>query len=128
RISLPTLGVIAYATIFVGGVLTGLASDASLYAAGFVLVIGFDKMYNVFIRTLRMRIIPRHDLGKTTGLIVMLNNLSQPLAGLLVTAFAGRYGAGLVITALSLITGLLGPLVAVIWLRRTPRPVVLDPH
>jgi hypothetical protein len=65
-------------------------------------------------------------LGKTTGLIVMLNNLSQPVAGLMVSLFAGVYGAGAVIVALSLVTGLLGPLVATIWLRRTMRPVALD--
>jgi len=47
-------------------------------------------MFNVFIRTLRMKIIPRQDLGKTTGLIVMLNNLSQPLAGLLVVTILRR--------------------------------------
>jgi MFS family permease len=127
-ISLPTLGVVACAAIFVGGILTGLASHTSPYAVGFILIIGFDKMYNVFIRTLRMRIIPHEDLGKTTGLIVMLNNLSQPLAGLLVSAFAGRYGAGFIIAVLSLVMGCLGPLVAIVWLRRTPRPVVLDQH
>jgi hypothetical protein len=56
----------------------------------------------------------------------MLNNLSQPVAGLLVSLFAGVYGAGAVIVSLSLVTSLLGPLVAAIWLRRTMRPVALD--
>ncbi len=43
-------------------------------------MIGFDKMFNVYIRSLRQKLIPPRDLGKTTGVIVMLNNLSQPLA------------------------------------------------
>jgi hypothetical protein len=124
--SLQVWGVIGYAMIFAGGAVSGLASHAHLYALGFVLIVGFDKMFSVFIRSLRMKIIPREDLGKTTGLIIMLNNLSQPLAGLLVSLFAGIYGAGAIIVALSLFMGLLGPLLAAIWLRRTARPVVLD--
>lgn len=124
--SLQALGLTGYAMIFLGGILTGLASHANLYALGFVLVVGFDKMFSVVIRTLRMMIIPRQDLGKTSGLIIMLNNLSQPLAGLLVSLFAGAHGAGVVIVALSLAMGLLGPLVAIIWLRRSALPVALD--
>ena len=118
--ALGTLGLVAYVMIFIGGLLTGLAPDARVYAVGFVLVVGFDKMFNVFIRSLRMRTIPRQDLGKTTGLIVMLNNLSQPLAGLLVSGFAGFYGAGMVIAALSVVMGGLGVVVGAIWLRRAP--------
>ncbi|MGC2779934.1 MAG: MFS transporter [Bradyrhizobium sp.] len=115
---LPLLGLLGYAMIFVGGLTTGLATRADLYAAGFVLVIGFDKMFSVYIRTLRMTLIPRQDIGKTTGLIVMLNNLSQPLAGLAVGLFAGSSGAGAVIVMLSLLMGLLGAIVAAAWLRR----------
>jgi len=128
--ALEILGLVAYVMIFIGGMVTGLASHAQshahIYALGFILVIGFDKMFNVFIRTLRVRIIPRQDLGKTTGLIVMLNNLSQPLAGLLVSAFAGLYGAGVVISALSLAMGVLGLLAGTIWLRRATRATVMD--
>jgi MFS family permease len=126
-VALGTLGVVAYVMILIGGIVTGLASHPHVYVLGFILVIGFDKMFNVFIRTLRMRIIPRQDLGKTTGLIVMLNNLSQPLAGLLVSAFAGLYGAGIVISALSFVMGFLGLLVGALWLRRATRPVLDQP-
>jgi hypothetical protein len=48
------------------------------------------------------------DLGKTTGLIVMLNNLSQPVAGLLVGVFAGQANAQGVITAMTVGMGILG--------------------
>src|SRR4051794_1465194 len=125
-VALGTLGVVAYAMIFIGGIVTGLASGAHVYALGFILVVGFDKMFNVFVRTLRVRIIPRQDLGKTTGLIVMLNNLSQPLAGLLVSAFAGLYGASAVISTLALVMAFLGLLVGAFWLRRATRPAALD--
>jgi MFS family permease len=124
--ALGRLGVVAYVMIFIGGIITGLASHAHVYALGFILVVGFDKMFNVFVRTLRVKIIPRQDLGKTTGLVVMLNNLSQPLAGLLVSAFAASYGAGMVISALSLAMGCLGLLAAAIWSRRATSPAALD--
>jgi MFS family permease len=65
----------------------------------------------------RQRIIPIQDFGKTTGLIVMLNNLSQPVAGLLVGVFAGLSGAGGVILGLSAVMGLIGALIAAMRLR-----------
>ena len=110
---LGALGSVSFTMIFLGAVMTGAGTGPFLYAAGFVLVVGFDKMFNVYIRSLRQRIIPRQDYGKTTGLIVMLNNLSQPLAGLLVGLFAGLAGAGGVILALSAVMGLTGVLIMV---------------
>ena len=106
--ALRKLGLVSYALIFVGGALTAVAPSPWLYAAGFVLVIGFDKMFNVFIRAGRQKIIPLGDYGKTTGVVVMLNNLTQPLAGLLVGAAAGLQQTGWTILALSLAMGLLG--------------------
>jgi hypothetical protein len=61
--------------------MTGAGTGPLIYLVGFVAVIGFDKMFNVYIRSLRQRIIPPQDFGKTTGLIVMLNSPSQPMAG-----------------------------------------------
>jgi hypothetical protein len=43
-----------------------------------------------------------------------------------VSAFAGLYGAGVVISALSLVMGLVGLLAGTIWLRRATRPTVMD--
>ena len=48
------------------------------------------------------------DFGKTVGLIALLNNLTQPLAGLLVGLCATRLGAGPVILALTLCMALIG--------------------
>lgn len=124
--SLNLLGGTAYLMIFLGGLVSGLASEANIYALGFLLIIGFDKMFNVFIRSMRMRLIPRQDLGKTTGLIVMLNNLSQPLAGLLVTIFAGICGVGNLIAVLSLFMGMLGILIGYLWLRQSLQEVTAE--
>ncbi|MGF7208440.1 MFS family permease [Skermanella aerolata] len=117
-VPLGVLGSVSFTMIFLGAVMTGAGTGPFLYATGFVVVVGFDKMFNVYIRSLRQRIIPRQDYGKTTGLIVMLNNLSQPLAGLLVGVFAGLSGAGGVILALSAVMGLTGVLITVARWRR----------
>jgi MFS family permease len=111
------MGAIAYAAIFLGGVLTAIGSSYGVYAAGFILVMGFDKMFNVYIRSLRQKIIPQKDFGKTTGVIITLNNLSQPLAGLLVSLFSGSGHLGIVIGGISLVMGAIGIIVAV-----TPAP------
>lgn len=116
-LSLRTLGIIATLFTCLGGFLSGLAPGLPLYAVGFVLVIGFDKMFSVFIRSLRQQIIPSGDFGKTTGLIVLLNNLSQPLAGLIVAGAAGMVSTGLLITLLTAGASLICLVAALLLLR-----------
>jgi len=122
-LTLKTMLVVSYVCIFAGGLLTAVATSAWAYTLGFLLVIGFDKMFSVCIRSFRQKVIPRNDLGKTTGVIVLLNNLSQPLAGLVVGMFAGQAQSRGVILALTLGMGLLGisamaGVLAQRWLRR----------
>jgi len=74
------------------------------------MVVGFDKMFSVYIRTRRLQVIPAADLGKTTGLIVLLNNVTQPIAGLVVGLFSGHAHAPAVIAAMTVAMGLLGGL------------------
>jgi hypothetical protein len=62
------------------------------YVLGFLLIVGFEKMFNVDMRTIRQRVIPPQDFGKTVGVITLLNNVSQPLAGLLVALLASSLG------------------------------------
>jgi MFS family permease len=106
--SLRTLGGLSFSLIFAGGVLTALSASGWGYLLGFLLVVGFDKMFSIYIRSLRQKIIPPKDLGKTTGVIVMLNNLSQPAAGLVVGLFASAKQAQSVILVLTLVMGGLG--------------------
>ena len=115
-LSLRTLGLVSYTVMLAGGLLTGLAPNFWIYTAGFLLVIGFDKMFNVYIRSLRQKLIPPKDLGKTTGVIVMFNNLSQPLAGMLVGVFAGVMEGRGVILGLAGVMGVIGGVM--VWVRR----------
>ena len=81
--------------------MTALAPNPALYAFGYLLVVGFDKMFAVYMPSLRQRLIPAQDFGKTTGVMVMLNNLSQPLAGALVGLTQGPGEARSLILAIS---------------------------
>jgi len=96
RASLPlkVLGGLSYSMIAVGALITALSPNVWAYAVGFLLLTGFDKMFNVYIRSTRQRIIPVQDFGKTVGVLTLLNNLSQPLAGVLIALVGGRMGCG----------------------------------
>ena len=111
---LKTLGGLSFISILLGGAITAFSHHMAVYTVGFLLVTGFDKMFSVFIRSRRQKIIPPGDLGKTTGVIVLLNNLTQPLAGLVVGVFAAKLEVTLVILALTLGMGLLG---AAVWVQ-----------
>ncbi|WP_201860928.1 MFS transporter [Microvirga soli] len=112
-IPLRAMGAIGYTAIFIGGLLTAISPNYGIYAAGYILVLGFDKMFTIYIRSLRQKIIPQKDFGKTTGAMITVNNLSQPLAGLLVGLFSGPGSLGLVIGGISLVMGAIGVIVAI---------------
>ncbi|MBB5542744.1 MFS transporter [Paraburkholderia fungorum] len=108
-----TLGLLAFVSICAGGVIAGASAAPWGYAVGFLLIVGFDKMFNVYIRSARQKIIPPEDYGKTTGVVILLNNTTQPLAGLLVGIFSARAQTGLLIVALSLAMGCIGATVSI---------------
>lgn len=94
--------------IATGAFISALSPSLLGYVLGFLLIAGFDKMFNVYIRTIRQRVIPPQDFGKTVGVITLLNNMSQPLAGLLVALLAAPLGTQTVILILAVLTTILG--------------------
>ncbi|ACC74534.1 MFS transporter [Paraburkholderia phymatum] len=111
RIPRKALGRVSFLAIFAGGLLAGLSPSVWGYVAGFLLIVGFDKMFSIYIRSVRQAIIPAKDYGKTLGVVIMLNNLTQPLAGLLVGMFAGNGRMSEVVVGISLGMGALGAVV-----------------
>lgn len=122
RVTLPmrVLGGIAYSMICAGAFICALSPNLGGYVLGFLLIVGFDKMFNVYMRSIRQRVIPTQDFGKTVGVITLLNNLSQPLAGLLVALLATPWGTQSVMLALSMMSTLLG--VTALWWFAKARP------
>ena len=117
RATLPLklLGGVSYGLIAVGALIMAISPNLWVYALGFLLVIGFDKMYSVYMRSVRQKVIPVQDFGKTVGVITLLNNLPQPLAGLLIAVLAAPLGTQTVILLLTGITALIGVAVALGW-------------
>ncbi|MEE5126452.1 MFS transporter [Pseudomonas alliivorans] len=116
---LRVLGAVSYVAITGGALASALSPSFSGYVAGFLLIVGFDKMFNVYMRSIRQQVIPREDFGKTVGVMTLLNNLSQPIAGLLVALLAGPLGIRVVIVAMALLTALLGGLALRVYAGRT---------
>jgi MFS family permease len=85
------MGGVSFIAMCLGALMTALSQHYLLYLAGFLLIIGFDKMFSIFLRSLRKELIPKENLGKSTGLLIMLNNIAQPIAGLIIAIFAGAF-------------------------------------
>lgn len=113
--SLNLMGRWSFGCVLVGGLIMAFGTSPWQYALGFVTVIGFDKMFSVYVRSLRQTIIPPGDYGKTTGVVIMLNNLSQPAAGLAVGLFSAKSDPSAVIATLTGVMALLG---AAVWVTR----------
>ncbi len=117
RTTLPlkVLGGLSYSMIGAGALIMAVSPNLWAYTLGFLLVTGFDKMFNVYLRSTRQRVIPVQDFGKTVGVITLLNNLPQPLAGLVIALLAAPLGTQTVILLLTGITALIGVAVASGW-------------
>ena len=113
--SVNLMGSWSFGCVLVGGLIMAFGTSPWQYALGFVTVIGFDKMFSVYVRSLRQTIIPPGDYGKTTGVVIMLNNLSQPAAGLAVGLFSAKSDPSAVIATL---TGVMALLCAAVWVTR----------
>jgi MFS family permease len=111
-IPLRVLGCVSYSMIALGGLVCALTPNLGVYVLGFLLIVGFDKMFNVYMRSIRQQVIPPPDFGKTVGVITLLNNVSQPMAGLLVAVLAAPLSTQGVILLLAVLTMLLGAGVA----------------
>lgn len=87
-LSIYKIGAFAYAAMILGGLLAGVSKVYLGFFIGYLLIMVCDGLYNIYVRTNRARIIPKEHLGKTIGVIVLINQVSLPLAGLLIATFA----------------------------------------
>ncbi len=109
RVVLPlrVLGGVGYSMIATGAFISALVQSARL-CAGFPV----DRRFRQNVQRLHTHYPaagdPPQDFGKTVGVITLLNNMSQPLAGLLVALLAAPLGTQTVILILAVLTTILG--------------------
>ncbi len=89
RIGLHGVGLMAFAGMVLGAWIGSLAGNILVFGLGLSTLFAFDGMFNVYIRSLRARIIPKEDFGKVTGVIILVNNFSLPISGFVVSLTAG---------------------------------------
>lgn len=91
KFGLSTLGIIAFCGMIFSGLLLALSGRYEIYLIGYAALMAFDGAFNVYIRTLRSQIIPSEHLGKTTGLIALLNMCSIPMSAVAVTLLSAYF-------------------------------------
>ncbi|MDX7998955.1 MFS transporter [Xenorhabdus sp. Reich] len=91
RFGLSTLGTVSFCAMILAGMLMTASAYYVMYLFGYVLLMAFDGVFSVYLRSLRSQIIPKEHLGKTTGLIGLLNMSSVPASGVAVTFLAGYF-------------------------------------
>ncbi len=91
RIGLPSLGITAFSAMILSALLMATSVHPAMYLVGYVVLLAFDGAFNVYIRSLRGQIIPKAHMGKTTGLIIMINNSSLPITGWLVAQLSSFF-------------------------------------
>jgi Na+/melibiose symporter-like transporter len=81
----------------------GLASSFWAYAAATSILMAMDGAFTVYIRTERARLIPAEQFGSTVGLIVLLNFVPLPFAGLLVASGVSVVGLQALIVSVAVL-------------------------
>jgi len=110
RMSIDIIGRLSFTLICLGSVFYATGGSYLIFCLGFMIVLGFDGMFNVYIRTIRQQIIPRSDYGKTTGVVVFLNNITKPLSGLIIGTFGFIASTESIIIAMVTFTAIVGGL------------------
>ncbi|MFI7702668.1 MFS transporter [Nonomuraea sp. NPDC049480] len=88
RVSVYRIGAVSFAIIILGGALIAVAPSYAVYVLGYGLCVGLCGLFNVFIRVERLHWISPDERGRVISLVVLLNQLTLPLAGLLVALTA----------------------------------------
>jgi MFS family permease len=89
-ISVYRVGMTSFGLIVTGGLIMTVAPNFPWFVAGYALACGPCGLFNVFIRTERLYWIPADKLGRVISLIVQLNQLAIPAAGLLAAVAGDR--------------------------------------
>ncbi|MCC3767314.1 MFS transporter [Streptomyces sp. UNOC14_S4] len=89
RFSVYRIGAASFAASAFGGLLIGLGGSFPVYVAGYGLCIGLCGLFNVFIRVERLHWIAPEERGRVISFIVLLNQSTMPVAGLLVAVTGG---------------------------------------
>lgn len=92
RLGIGLVGKVSFFVILAGGLLLGVSGGFYLYLLFYALVIGFDGAFSVYIRTMRSSLIPKNILTRVIGMVGMLNLLSIPIGGAVVSALSGSIG------------------------------------
>jgi MFS family permease len=117
RYGLPTLGVVCFWAMILSGLVLALSGQFPLYAAGYAALMAFDGGFSVYIRSVRAQIIPREHMGKTTGLIGLMNMCSIPMSAAAVamlSAYFTPFGIFGIIFAVAAVLG-----IALVWFGRS---------
>jgi MFS family permease len=93
RFGLPALGATSFWIMIFSGLVLALSGRYEVYLVGYAVLMAFDGVFSVYIRTVRSQIIPKEHMGKTTGFIGLMNMCSIPVSGLAVTLLSPSFTA-----------------------------------
>jgi MFS family permease len=92
RVPLSAVALAAFVVIALCCVVLGAAPSFGPFVVAYVGFFGLVALFTVYIRAERARVIPAEALGRTIGVIVLLNFALLPAAGLLVAALSEAVG------------------------------------
>lgn len=91
KYGLSRLGVVCFWAMIFSGLVLALSGRFEVYVIGYAALMAFDGGFSVYIRTVRSQIIPQEHMGKTTGLIGLMNMCSIPMSAAAVAVLSAYF-------------------------------------
>lgn len=117
RFGLSALGVTSFCAMILSGLLLAVSGRYEIYVVGYAALMAFDGAFSVYIRTVRSQVIPQEHLGKTTGLIGLMNMCSIPMSAAAVTLLSAHFSPFGIFGMVFALAAALG--IGLVWLGRS---------
>lgn len=117
RFGISTLGATSFCAMILAGLVLAVSGHYTMYLIGYAALMAFDGAFSVYIRTVRSQIIPQEHLGKTTGLIGLMNMCSIPMSAAAVTMLSSHFSPFGIFGMIFVLASILG--VLLVWFGRS---------
>jgi hypothetical protein len=102
------IGTTGFVTVCCSLLALGLTHSYPVYATGFVVLEVGVAYYNTFNRTQRVQVIPSEHLGKVMGPFFLINVMSFPIGGLLISTIGAWAGPQRLVAGLAVLLAVVG--------------------
>lgn len=116
KYGISAVGLVSFCLMIFSGLLLSFPARYEIYFVGYAVLMAFDGGFSIYIRTVRSQFIPEEHLGKTVGLMSLMNMCSIPMSAAAVTLLSTSLSPFEIFGVIFSVSAILG--MALVWFGR----------